>query len=165
MRVGVTGHQRLEDPEAWVWVSSVIDEELAKVPPPLVGVTSLAVGADQVFAQVLIRHRGALEAIIPFPEYEERFARGHDRNAYRRLLEQAVRSIVLPRVGSDEDSYYAAGRFVVDSTDLLLAVWDGAPAKGLGGTGDVVHYAEQAGKPVVRVDPIKRCVEIHRRSS
>lgn len=159
MRVGITGHQRLDDPKAWIWVARVMRDELARVAPPLVGISSLAIGADQVFAEALVRCGGTLEAVIPFPEYEDRFAAGHDRDAYRRLLEQAARRIVLPRVGSDEASYYAAGRFVVDSSELLLAVWDGAPAKGLGGTGDVVRYAENVGKPVVRVDPIKRRVD------
>ncbi len=159
MRIGVTGHQHLAQPDAWHWVRVQIDRIIEHTPPPVVGLSSLALGADQIFAESVLEHGGALEAVIPFPEYEDRFAGQHEREVYRRLLGRAVHRIVLPRAGSDEESYYAAGRFIVDSADLLLAVWDGEPAKGLGGTGDVVRYAERARKPVVHVDPIKRRVE------
>jgi hypothetical protein len=32
--------------------------------------------------------------------------------------------------------------------EVLIAVWDGLPARGLGGTADVVAYAKQCGRPV-----------------
>jgi len=44
---------------------------------------------------------------------------------------------------------------VVDLADLLIAVWDGKPARGPGGTADVVAYAASAGKPYVWLDPIR----------
>jgi hypothetical protein len=34
--------------------------------------------------------------------------------------------------------YALAGRYIVERSDTLLAVWDGAPARGTGGTGDLV---------------------------
>ncbi len=46
----------------------------------------------------------------------------------------------------------AAGVWMVDRSDRLVAIWDGKPAAGLGGTGDVVAYALERGIPVVRVD-------------
>ena len=39
-RVGVTGHQRLDDPEAWPWVASAMREQLAGIAPPLIAMTS-----------------------------------------------------------------------------------------------------------------------------
>ena len=42
--------------------------------------------------------------------------------------------------------------------ELLLAVWDGLPAKGLGGTADIVTYATQQRKEVIHLDPCKRLV-------
>jgi hypothetical protein len=41
----------------------------------------------------------------------------------------------------------------VDRSDVLLAVWDGQPARGPGGTGDVVAYARARGTPVEVVWP------------
>jgi hypothetical protein len=97
-----------------------------------------------------------VEAIIPFADYEDRFAPGAERNAYVRLLHQATRVTVLPRVGSDEESYYAAGRLIVDSSEILIAIWDGEAAKGLGGTGDIVRYALEVDKPVYHINPVAR---------
>ncbi|MCA1708813.1 MAG: hypothetical protein LC808_38260, partial [Actinobacteria bacterium] len=48
-----------------------------------------------------------------------------------------------------EDAFFAAGRRVVDLSDVVVAVWDGMEAKGKGGTGDVVTYARDNGIPVV----------------
>jgi hypothetical protein len=37
-------------------------------------------------------------------------------------------------------------------------VWDGQPAAGLGGTGDVVKYACLCGKPLIHLNPVSRTV-------
>lgn len=155
MRIGITGHQRLPDSRLWTWVRSQIDSALDRAPAPIVGISSLASGADQLFAQSVLDHGGTLEVIIPFSDYEERFAAETDRQAYRALLDGAARCTILHRTGSDEEAYYAAGRLLVESSDLLLAVWDAKPAKGLGGTGDIVRYAVHLGKPVLHIDPIR----------
>jgi hypothetical protein len=47
----------------------------------------------------------------------------------------------LPYPTPTEAAYFAAGKLIVNRCDLLLAVWDGQPAGGLGGTGDIVGYA------------------------
>ena len=48
-------------------------------------------------------------------------------------------------------AYEAVGRAVLNQSDLLLAVWDGEPEQGRGGTGAVVEEALQRGIPVVWV--------------
>ena len=37
-----------------------------------------------------------------------------------------------------------------------IAVWNGLPAKGLGGTGDIVSYAKQLGVPVIHLALVTR---------
>ena len=46
-----------------------------------------------------------------------------------------------------------AGKVVVDRSSVVLAVWDGQPSRGLGGTADVVAYARQRGVTVTVVWP------------
>jgi hypothetical protein len=41
----------------------------------------------------------------------------------------------------------------VDRSSVLVAVWDGQPARGLGGTADVVAYARQRGVPMEVIWP------------
>jgi len=52
-----------------------------------------------------------------------------------------------------EEAYLAAGCRVVDMSDVLLAVWDGQPARGKGGTGNIVEYARSRATRVEIVWP------------
>jgi hypothetical protein len=52
-----------------------------------------------------------------------------------------------------EEAFLAAGKSVVDNCQVLIAVWDGKPARGLGGTADIVRYARDTGKAVSIVWP------------
>src|SRR5207249_3115697 len=106
---------------------------------------------------LILQQGGSLEAVVPFPEYEQAFP-ARERNRYRALLDAASAITVLEKRRSKQESYLAAGKKVVDATDLLLAVWDGKPARGLGGTADVIEYARQELKQIIRLDPISRSV-------
>jgi hypothetical protein len=155
-RIGVTGHQRLEGPGVWIWVASVMRVELSRVTPPLVGVTSLAIGADQLFARLVLELGGKLHAVLPFAGIERSFSPG-DVPAYRELVAQSTVE-VLKVAGTDEDAYLAAGLRIAELSDVLLAVWNGKPAKGKGGTADVVSYATSRQWPLIHIDPILRTV-------
>jgi hypothetical protein len=156
MRIGITGHQELGDPAAWPWVATMMRQQLTGISPPLVGVTSLAVGTDQLFARAILELGGSLFAVLPFADIERSFSR--EQVAAFRELAGAATVEVLATSGTDEEAYFAAGQRVVDLSDLLLAVWDGAPAKGRGGTGDIVAYATLRRIPLVHINPISRCV-------
>ncbi len=157
-RVGITGHQTLEDPSAWPWVASVMRDQLTRLAPPLVGVTSLALGADQLLARLILEQGGTIHAVLPFANIERSFLPQHVP-AYRELAQQATIE-VLTTPGTDEDAYLAAGKRVVELSDVVLAVWNGKPAKGKGGTADVVAYALRRGLPLIHIDPISRTVEM-----
>src|SRR6266446_5670680 len=142
MKIGITGHQRLKDPSSWDRVRLEMESILARFPKPLIGMTSLAIGADQLFADIVLQQSGTLEAIIPFEGYELKFAAGDERQKYQHFLNRASRVEILHKTASEEHAYFEAGKRVVDLADALVAVWDGKPAAGLGGTADVVAYAQ-----------------------
>ncbi|HYA78876.1 MAG TPA: SLATT domain-containing protein, partial [Candidatus Nitrosopolaris sp.] len=50
-------------------------------------------------------------------------------------------------------AYMEAGILTVDRADIMVVVWNGKPAAGVGGTGDVVAYTRELGKPLVIIDP------------
>jgi hypothetical protein len=152
MRVGITGHQRLGNPKTWAWVTEVMRDELAKLPPPLIAITSLAIGADQLLARLVLEKNGTIYAVLPFADIERSFS-PEDLPAYRELVTQANVE-VLQTSGTDEDAYLAAGFRVVELSDLMVAVWDGRPAKGKGGTADIVEYATQRGVPLIQINPL-----------
>ena len=157
MKVGITGHQRLEDPSAWEWVRFALSGELDAMMPPLIGVSSLAIGADQLFAAMVTQRGGQLQVILPFPEYERTFD-AQDIEAYRRMLSMASSVEILQTQGTDEDKYLAAGKWIVQLADVMIAIWDGKPAKGKGGTADIVAYALQRSIKVIHINPVDRSI-------
>jgi hypothetical protein len=158
MHIGITGHQRLRDDRLWSWVARAIRHQISRVEPPLVGVTSLAIGADQLFARLILEVGGTIYAVLPFPDVERSFS-PEEVPSYRDLVQNATTEI-LRTPGTDEDAYLAAGHRVVELSEALLAVWDGKPAKGRGGTADVVAYAVSRGVPMVHINPSLRTITI-----
>ena len=49
------------------------------------------------------------------------------------------------------EAYRQAGEYVVDHCDVLIAVWDGQPSRGRGGTAETVQYAQEQNRPIIRV--------------
>ena len=138
--------------------AAIADEFLAQLlrledDDNLEGVCSLAVGADQIFARALLAAGGRLHVIIPCSGYLSTFTTAEARASYKELLDLSASSERLAYGSPTEEAFMAAGRLVADRSDLLLAVWDGGPAAGLGGTADVVHYAKEHGKAVEIVWP------------
>ena len=104
-----------------------------------------------------IIERGAtVHAVLPFADIERSFAT-EDLQAYRWLVSQASVE-VLQTAGTDEDAYLAAGRRVTELADVMIAVWDAKPAKGKGGTADIVAYAMASGVPVININPVQRTI-------
>ena len=54
----------------------------------------------------------------------------------------------MPDAGDREETYAEAGSFVVDRCDALVAIWDGAPSRGVGGTADAVARARDREVPL-----------------
>ena len=151
MRVGVTGHQRLDASIGWASIRRQVAKHVRDAGTPLIGLSSLAQGADQVFAQEILKLGGDLIAVLPFQNYRDVLPVAN-RRLFDKLLSQCVETVTLRSGTSNEDSYVSAGRYIVNHCDLLLAIWDGRPAAGRGGTGDVVNHALRAGRAVIVVD-------------
>jgi hypothetical protein len=153
MKIGITGHQVIP-PEADKYVRSGIADCLTRWADDLTGVGSLAAGADQLFAACLLHRGGKLHVIVPCDNYETTFSNESDLDRYVKFCNQAARIEKLPFPAPSEEAYLAAGKQVVDCTNLLLAVWDGEPARGKGGTADIVAYARQCGTEVQIIWPV-----------
>lgn len=146
-RIGVTGHRSIP-PEAHAHVLESMRAAFCGHDGSLEALSSLAVGADQLFADIALAHGAELTVVIPSGDYEEGFADQAELTRYRALKARAAREVRLDFPHATDEAYYAAGAYIADHCDRLLAVWDGRPARGLGGTGDIVTYARALGRPV-----------------
>jgi hypothetical protein len=150
-RIAISGHRGLNAHTA-TSIDQEIRSKLSGHATNLIGISCLADGADQIFARAVIDLGGTLEAVIPAEKYRESLpAEAHAE--YDNLLSQAVAVHRLPFVESTSESHMAASKLMIDGADELFAVWDGKPARGYGGTADVVAYARDHQTPVEIVWP------------
>jgi hypothetical protein len=159
-RIGATGHRDLPDPAALI---PAIREALDGITERLFGnitdyrlvvVSALAEGADRLVAKEVLARPGAeLEAALPRPpdDYLADFGTEESKGEFADLFRLA--SVVWQAAASRtrEDGYQQAGHYIVDRSDAVIALWDGEPARGLGGTAAVVAYAQDQGVPLVWV--------------
>jgi hypothetical protein len=122
--------------------------------PQLRFISPIADGADQIAAEVALELGWQLQAILPFERgaYRATLANHGARERFDALIERAHCLLELP--GDPEqglDAYVMTGRATVGHCDVLIAIWDGLPPRGRGGTGEVVQLALTRGTAIVHV--------------
>lgn len=138
--IAVSGHRGLPA-DTVALVDDAIRQALAGHVSAITGLSCLADGADQIFARAIVDLGGALEVVIPARRYREGLpVEAHQE--YDALLAEARHVRELEFVESTSESHMAS-RFMLDHADELFAVWDGEPARGYGGTADVVAEARE----------------------
>lgn len=144
--IGITGHRGLSPPTARL-VKDALREALAHHGANITGVTALADGADQLFARAVIDQGGLIEVIVPAAHYRDGLPL-ESHAEYDDLLSQAVKVHRLDFIESTSESHMAASELMISMVSELFAVWDHQPARGSGGTADVVAHAHDRGRPV-----------------
>ncbi len=142
--IGVTGHRDLpaEDiPQLQGAVNTVLLAIQEQSPnSPHILLSALAEGGDRVVAHSAINLGWKLGAILPAsPElYGEDFSTLESRNEYRDLLSKATWVETLPCIATGPTAYQAANLRIARQSLYLIALWDGIPGDGDGGTEDMV---------------------------
>lgn len=168
IRIGVTGHRDIGDHERLENVVCAQVRRIVELLPSsateiqLTVVSQLAEGADRLIVDQLLAddERGEeahLEVVLPVESerYAElqRFTQA-SREEFERLLDRATvqsEPAAAQARGSEDRAaaYEAAGREVVGRCDVLVALWDGGPSGGRGGTAETLLYAAARSKPCV----------------
>jgi hypothetical protein len=122
---------------------------------PIVVLSPIAEGADRIVARAGLQAGHALRCVLPFvrAEYARDFATDASRAEFVALLGSAAEVVELDGHRATPEhadtAYAAAGAWVVERADVLIAIWNGLRARNRGGTGDVVQQALAAGLPVI----------------
>jgi hypothetical protein len=156
--IGVTGHRSLEGESRLSEEIGKVIEAIRKMLPPmkhtplvLTVLSPLAEGADRLVAREVSKQPGArLEVVLPMKkeEYLKDFQGENSRNEFEEWLSRAQMVKELPGRPTRNEAYDQVGRYVVDHCDVLLALWNGQPAAGQGGTAEVVEYARRKKCPL-----------------
>jgi hypothetical protein len=159
--VGITGHRPNRLPLGPESVSRRIADVLSAIKRINANATSflaqsaVAEGADRLFAEAALAQGFALHALLPFrnDDYQRTFGDTSATSSYRRLLKKAGTVTELPGSLDDEKAAYeSVGHRIADTSDVLIAVWDGKPSQGRGGTPEIIEHAVEHGTPVVWID-------------
>jgi hypothetical protein len=130
----------------------------ADVPPRLLFVSPLADGSDQIAAELALDLGFELQAILPFDR--ETYRTTLHNSGLKRFDELICRATCVLELPGELDgelrAFVMAGRGTVAHCDVLIAVWDGRPPRGRGGTGEVVQIGITRGTAIahIPVDPL-----------
>lgn len=130
----------------------------------VVALSAIAEGADTLFAAQALVLGIPLEIVRPFEEYMGDFTTAAAREQYARLRAAARREVKLPYAHRTSRAYLAAMDWIVEHSDLLVVAWDGSPAIGLGGTGDVVQLVVRMNRAWVHLNVVDFSVTFHSKS-
>ena len=152
--VGIIGHRDAKTTRDHKQKIEMMFTDLAEKYPnsPVFLFSSIADGADRFVAKIFLdlkrsneKYNEKFELIVPMPfEYEE-YKKDFDDNSDKEfddLLKQAKRKFCIRCSGKKNDKplyYLETGRFIADSSLILIALWDGKEGN-TGGTSDIVNY-------------------------
>ena len=134
----------------------------AAAPPILSLVSALAEGADEIAAAMALESEVgyALDVVAPY-DFAAHAARCAPGTPLRAIWEQARARLVLDGAlladlpehrtveARHEATLIEVNRRLVWNSDLVIAVWDGKPARGAAGTANVIDRARIDGLPVL----------------
>jgi len=151
LAIGFTGHRKLpNEVKCREAIRKVLLEWKAKVPGMIYGLASTAAGGDLLFAETCAELHVPIRVFLPVPR--EQFRDDFDEPSWARAESVFKNALSVEVTGAGEElkeRYYECGIETVQQSQLLIALWDGAPSQGLGGTADMVHFAKEQGRPVI----------------
>jgi hypothetical protein len=159
LRIGVTGHRNLSNESA---VAEAVNDLIAYL-DKLIGkqdnisiewsiISPLAKGADTIVARSFLAKPDArLEVFLPFPleEYRQMLTDPDELDDFNKLFKRAS---LYFEPSQDSKGYLQVGKEVVNTCELLITIWDGKGANGEGGTAEIVKYALESGRTIIRID-------------
>lgn len=170
VRIGVTGHRVLEGEES---LAPIVREQVRRVlnllsadstTISLTAVSQLADGADRLVVREVMsvsRERGQeanIECFLPLPREEYIRVQEFDHESEREFESLLEKATVIQEpsgggTGSRSSSVYrVAGHLLVGRSDVLIALWDGLPSRGRGGTAETLLYAAARSQPCIWIE-------------
>ena len=146
--MGLAGHRELPDRvQAAEWIARELAVVLATLPGEAVGITSAAAGSDLLFLAAC--RAAGLKTVVLLPFDRERFQEDFsDEDEWQRACQEmdaAWWCEVVPGGEIAPAVYHVVAREVLELADRMLVLWNGEPARGLGGTAESVQEATERG--------------------
>jgi hypothetical protein len=151
LAIGFTGHRSLPDEaKSRESIRGFLREQKAKTSAIVYGVSSVAAGSDLLFAECCLELQIPLRILLPMAK--EKFSKDFDSTAWQRAEAVMGRAVSVDVTGDREirnEAYYECGIETVQQSQIMIALWDGEPSRGMGGTQEIKEFAEKMDKPVI----------------
>ena len=140
MTLAVTGHRDLVIDDRLIKEIDIFFVQMLEKYGSITLLSALADGADQIVAKCALKYKNiSVDVPLPFGQEEYLQTLEHKENFFS-LLKDSTHHFVIPKVY--EHPYENLGHYLVDNSDVLLALWEGSFTGKQGGTGEVVSYAK-----------------------
>jgi hypothetical protein len=150
LAIGFTGHRKVPDEaKSRQVICDFLARQMESHIGIVYGISSAASGGDQLFAESCLELNIPLRILLPRPA--EQFRTDFDDTSWQRtlrIMENAISIEVTGRHESRNEQYYDCGIQTVAESQLLVALWDGQPSRGKGGTQEMVSYSRKTGHPI-----------------
>ena len=155
IKIGITGHRNLKE-VCMPYYRSIVYKMLTSLKEKhdeLLIYSALAEGADRLVVEVARELNIEYFAVLPMPK--DIYMANYDevsKITYNILFDNATSIVKIPLIGSNtlisisndleakNLQYEAAGHYLSDHCDILMALWDGEYLQLKGGTSEVVKY-------------------------
>lgn len=143
-------------------ISNILKKEKTK---SFTACSSMAKGADTIFANVVLREfNQEIKIVLPFDstEYEKDFTESADLAEYKNWISTTgiskVVTMDIPKTQElRNEAYFIVGKFIADTCDYMIIIWDELKPRGKGGTAEILGYASQCstlkGIEIITVQP------------
>lgn len=173
-RIGFVGHRNLtadEDYLKWRIAAELRrfgageKHDTTELPQPkIIAHSSIASGADTLFAETVIAH--GIEWHVHLPFSAEEFRKDFSENDWARAEAAMAKATHihtggLPLVAETElsnpraQAYSICAKRIADNSNVMIAIWDELPSRGPGGTGETVTYALEKDLMCFVINPAK----------
>lgn len=112
-------------------------------------ISGMAIGADTIWAEIILSKKIPLIAAIPFKGQESRWPKAAQERYFKMLSNPLVTQQIV-NSGYSAKAMQIRNEYIVDNCDVLIAVWNGIKD---GGTWNTVNYAREKNKEIVYIHP------------
>jgi uncharacterized phage-like protein YoqJ len=160
MKVAFSGHRsdkiggfKIPNP-TYLAICRAVKNKLEEL-KPTEAITGMALGVDQIAANICIKLNIPFTAAIPCDNQDKMWPL-ESKQMYQRLLTYAKSKVIVSPGQYTSACMQRRNEYMCDwldqPEDVLIAVWNGDKT---GGTTNCVDYAVKTGKKIVRIDPTK----------
>jgi len=152
LKIGICGKREIAYSDR-AEVAKEIEEKIRTIllknnTKEFIGYTALAIGADTIFAEVVIqKFNQPIQIVLPFAlnEYEKDFTDVQSADKLKEFINNYQAYIIvsdaIPANKVERNvAYFKIGKYLVDNCDEVIFVWDGLRPRGIGGTAEIMGY-------------------------